>query len=167
MQWSVRFEISRPDLVFTEDHADEIMDALESHSASVSYSTHTMSARFCVDADLPMRAAASGLQLLRSALKKAGIKAPPASIAEFEVQAFDDLDRSLGEANVPDLVGVAETAEILKVSRQRVSQLMRVRNFPRPFVILASGPVWKKSTITRHVGHWDRRPGRRRRLVPA
>jgi hypothetical protein len=116
-----------------------------------------------------MRAAESGLRLFRSALEKAGIKALQYRVSGVEIQNLDDLDRSLKESNVADLVGVAELAKILKVSKQRVSELARIPDFPKPIANLASGPVWKKTAIARHIGSWLRRPGRPKRTtaVPA
>ncbi|MCZ6550322.1 MAG: hypothetical protein ACE10F_05020 [Candidatus Methylomirabilales bacterium] len=170
MQWTVRCEISPPNVVLREDHADEIISALEGHAPAVSYSPHTMSVRFCVDADTSKRALQAGFQIISSALKEAGIKAPEASIVGFEAQTLSDLDRSLQESNVPDVVGVAELAKLLKVSKQRASELARKRDFPKPFVILESGPVWRKSTLVYHLKRWRRLPGRpkgktRRELV--
>ena len=162
-EWSVRFEVNKPDVVFTEDHADQVMDALSSHSPSVSYGPHAMSARLCVEADSPNRALASGLNLLRSALKIGKAGTLLSGIMSAEVQALDDLDRSVQDPNVPDLVGVDEVAKMLEVSKQRASELARRQDFPKPIARLAAGPVWKKAAIARHVSIWDRRPGRKGR----
>lgn len=172
MQWIVRCEVGLPKGVLAEEHADEIMCALKGHAPAVSYSPHTISVRFCVDADSPGRASQSGLRLAHSALKKAGIEIPPARIVGCEIQSLAGLDRELGEPNVPDMVGVAELAKLLKVSKQRASELARVRDFPKPFVVLESGPVWRKSTLVSHLRRWRRQPGRpkgktRRELVEA
>lgn len=170
MQWTVRCEISHPNVVLTEDHADEIISALEGHAPAVSYSPHTMSVRFCVDADSPGRVSQSALRLFHSALKKTGIKIPPTRIVGYEIQSLAGLDRELAESNLPDVVGVAELAKILRVSKQRASALARVRDFPKPVAILESGPVWRKSTLVYHLKRWRRLPGRpkgktRRELV--
>ena len=161
-EWSVRFEINKPNVVFTEDHADQVMDALSSHSPSVSYGPHAMSARLCVEADSPKRALDSGLSLLRSALKARDLLS---GIVGAEVQALDDLDKSLQDPSMPDLVGVDEVAKMLEVSKQRASELAKRQDFPKPIARLAAGPVWKKAAIARHVSIWDRRPGRKKALV--
>ncbi len=63
------------------------------------------------------------------------------------------------------LVGVAEVAELLGVTRQRVNQLIEIyEDFPVPEIVLKSGRVWR----TREVEAWqekhsNRGPGRRRR----
>lgn len=162
MNWSVRIEISCNGTAFTEDHADQLIDAFERHAPAVSCGPNEMSVRFSVEADTVGLASVTGLRLFSAALKKIGLAAPPAKIVGYEVQASDDLDRSLGQINVPELVGVAEVAQILKVSKQRASELARSPGFPKPFALLASGPVWKKGAVARHIGLWERRPGRKK-----
>jgi len=165
-EWTVRFETSHPDLRLTENLADEVMEGLKDHMPAVSYGPHTMSASFCVTADSAKRAVELGLRLFRSALQQVGIKQ---NIVAVEIQTLDDLSRGVKGANFPELVGVAELAAILKVSKQRVSELARLPDFPRPIVHLKSGPVWRKATVIRHMRHWARRPGRPREkgAVPA
>lgn len=70
------------------------------------------------------------------------------------------LEQQLDEPNYPTLVGVTEAAEILGVSKQRVSELARTDHFPTPLAILAGGPVWSEPTIRSFVGRWQRKPGR-------
>ena len=54
------------------------------------------------------------------------------------------------------LMGVAEVAELLGVSRQRVTQLAKVDGFPKPTIRLASGPVWESADVER----WAKESGR-------
>lgn len=63
-------------------------------------------------------------------------------------------------AEAERLVGVAEVAEMLGVSRQRVSQL-KAGSLPNPVALLASGPVWSAREVEGFASTWDRRPGRR------
>lgn len=165
-EWSVRFAINRPDMASTEDHVDEIVANLRTHAASASYTPHELSARFNVTASTPLQAVREGLHLFNAALGQAGIQATEEGIVEAEAEAIPDLARRIDEPNVPDLVGVAEVARILKVSKQRASDLARSQEFPRPIEVPASGPVWKKSAILRHVGLWPRKPGRPKKTNP-
>ena len=56
-----------------------------------------------------------------------------------------------------DLVGVAEIAEMLGVSRQRVDAITRTHSdFPKPVAELASGRIWMR----RDVLTWARKTGR-------
>jgi len=45
------------------------------------------------------------------------------------------------------LAGIAEIADLLGVSRQRVTQLTKQDTFPEPLQRLRMGPVWKLSDI--------------------
>ena len=162
-QWSVRFETTGH---FTEDHAETVLEALEKCEPAVSYSPRSLSARFWVEAETPQRAVDAGFRLFRSALSGIGIK-PAENVVEIECQRLEDLDRSIEESNAPDVVGVAEVAKALRVSKQRTSELARSADFPRPVAHLASGPVWKWSAIARYVKDWTRRPGRPTRVVTA
>lgn len=47
------------------------------------------------------------------------------------------------------LVGAAEIAKMLGVSRQRVTQLASTETFPEPEAELASGRVWKRTAIVK------------------
>ncbi|MEX0665557.1 MAG: DNA-binding protein [Acidimicrobiia bacterium] len=61
-----------------------------------------------------------------------------------------------------ELVGVAEIADLLGVTRQRVHQLMTEQaNFPEPVADLAAGKIWLKEDVVAWAETWDRRPGRR------
>jgi predicted DNA-binding transcriptional regulator AlpA len=50
-------------------------------------------------------------------------------------------------ATVHHLVGAAEIAQMLGVSRQRVQQLIARDDFPEPDVVLAMGKVWRREDV--------------------
>ena len=54
------------------------------------------------------------------------------------------------------LMGTAEVATLLGVSRTRVGQLAQRDDFPAPVARLAAGPVWESADIER----WARATGR-------
>jgi predicted DNA-binding transcriptional regulator AlpA len=60
------------------------------------------------------------------------------------------------------LVGMAEIAEMLGVTRQRVAQLIETyEDFPKPEVELSGGRVWSRTAIETWIAsHPDRGPGR-------
>ncbi len=61
-----------------------------------------------------------------------------------------------------DLVGVAEVAELLGVSRQRVNQLVRESSdFPDPIAVIAAGRIWERATIEEWATAHPRRRGTR------
>jgi len=58
---------------------------------------------------------------------------------------------------VLDLVGVAEIAEMLGVSRQRVHAMVKtLPDFPKPEAELSAGKIW----LRKPVEDWARRRGR-------
>jgi hypothetical protein len=95
---------------------------------------------------------------LKEALGQLGIV--DVEIVEAEAMTEELLERRL--AREPELyVGVSEIAEILGVSRQRVSEIrLTLADFPRPIAELAAGPVWTRSSLNHFLENWARRPGR-------
>lgn len=57
-----------------------------------------------------------------------------------------------------ELVGIAEIAELLGLSRQRVHVIIRTKSdFPKPVAELSAGKIWMK----RDVDAWISRSGRK------
>lgn len=50
------------------------------------------------------------------------------------------------------LAGIAEIAELLGVTRQRVTQLTKREDFPPPVERLRMGPVWNLSDVKDWIG---------------
>ena len=55
-----------------------------------------------------------------------------------------------------ELMGIAEIAELLGVTTQRVDQLARTDGFPKPTAELAAGRIWRRHDIEA----WARAAGR-------
>ncbi|MGH7642589.1 MAG: helix-turn-helix transcriptional regulator [Candidatus Dormibacteria bacterium] len=57
-----------------------------------------------------------------------------------------------------ELVGIAETARMLGVSRQRVHQIAGTNpEFPKPVAELAAGRIWRRQEVEAWIGaHPDR-----------
>jgi predicted DNA-binding transcriptional regulator AlpA len=55
------------------------------------------------------------------------------------------------------LMGLAEIAEFLGISRQRADQLARTVGFPAPIATLAGGRIWDRENVEQ----WARDTGRR------
>lgn len=62
--------------------------------------------------------------------------------------------------DVEQLVGAAEIAALLGVSRQRVTQLTGRQDFPAPVQTLAMGKVWLLDDVREWADERDRRLGR-------
>lgn len=92
----------------------------------------------------------------------------PGDVVDAEVATVDEHDRR-EEANTvrAELVGLAEIAELLGITRQRVSEMHRDRkDFPMPVARLRSGPVWRKADLSTFADGWQRKPGRPRKVQP-
>lgn len=81
-------------------------------------------------------------------------------VQEIQVLTPEEQDRQLAEPSLPELAGVAEVAERLGVSKQRVDQLRKRPDFPSPIATLKSGPIWSAASLTHFVEGWKRKPGR-------
>jgi len=69
-------------------------------------------------------------------------------------------DSRLAEPPFPELVGVTEVADLLGVSRQRLSKLRERHEFPAPVAVLSAGPVWRRGDLSTFAGGWQRKAGR-------
>jgi hypothetical protein len=75
----------------------------------------------------------------------AAIGLPPERIIRGEI--IDAAEAQHEDDVTPDYMGVAEIAQALGVSKQRVVQMSKTRNFPAPAQRLAAGPIWRGETI--------------------
>ena len=80
-------------------------------------------------------------------------------VVSLEVMTIEEQDRRLAEPE-PKLAGIAELAEALGVSKQRVDQLRARDDFPLPIQELAAGPVWRLADLSTFQEGWQRKPGR-------
>lgn len=161
-EWSVAVEahgdaFKRND----EDLADNILDAFSGRSPSVRTGHGHLSFRFDVQADNAKEAFKQAWVLVRTAL-------PTLEPNWMCLETVEDLKNRLMEPYTPDLVGVAEVAKLLGVTKQRASDLVHADHFPPPVATLAAGPIWRRSQLARFANSWPRRPGRpRRQAQPA
>jgi len=159
--WSIEVEFSRENQEIEENALDELLDLLVDAAVVASLDAHRVRVRISVEAQSVVDAIAAGVAWVGEAGRKAGL--PTDTVLGVSAQSEQGLDLELEESNLPALVGVAELADRLQVSRQRVSQLARSRTLPTPVASLAAGPVWLRSSIETFVEGWQRRPGRPQR----
>lgn len=160
MDWSVNVEAAQPgDQRVDHDAVEMLLELLgDHHVGGVAVSPGRYGCRFDVDAPTSVEAATEADQVFRKAVAAAGLPAWP--VVRLETMTVAELDADLAQATFPRLVGVAELAEILGVSRARASELAHSSaDFPPPTVRLASGPVWTEPSVRRFIEAWRRRPG--------
>jgi hypothetical protein len=158
-EWSVELQaVGDGTARLDEDGIGDLIEALSQESAAVSFLPGRYSVRLTVQAsDIPA-ALAEATSRASGAVEKARLPLWP--FVQATVLTAEEFDRELRQPALPVLLGVAELAERLGVTRQRASDLARASSFPRPITTLASGPVWAEPTVTRYIGTWTRRPGR-------
>jgi hypothetical protein len=144
--------------------ADDLLGIMNDlgYGSVLAFGNTTYSPAFTVaDDDHPLRALEQGYERLTTAAEKAGIAHEP--IVKIEMTDWHELEAELERPAHPAVLGIAELAEILGVSRQRASQVARINAFPKPYAELASGPVWFSTNVERFVQEWERKPGRPRK----
>lgn len=68
--------------------------------------------------------------------------------------------------NIVEIMGVAEIAALLGISRQRVHQLSASEGFPAPYAQLQAGTFWRRSDILAWMRTTGRTPRVRERKPP-
>lgn len=142
----------------------QVLDALAQHDASVAGLDDDLGATLTITAASPHEASLAACDAVEKALGSL-----PVTVDEWravEVLTTAEADRRLKEPTIPELVGPPEVAEILRVARQRVHQLLADRaDFPRPVVVTRSTSLWTRAAIDAFAQRWERKPGRPRKLV--
>ena len=166
MDWSVHVATAGPasSPPLTEAELDVFTMCLDTYSPAVTGSIapeqpRGWSVQLTVE-DTPTAddAVQHGTSAALRAARKAGLPAWP--VVKVEATRWDIFESEVDRPNYPELVGVAELAELCGVTRQRASVLARSGGFPEPLAELASGPVWDLRTVEQFVREWPRKPGR-------
>jgi hypothetical protein len=168
MWWSAYIEAAsdKAENPVEVEQLEQLADLLEPFSASVGGGGDHYSARLSVDAEMERLAAEQALTNFATARDKVGL--PPWPVVHLDMMTEDRLDAELARPPFPDVVGVAEAAKLLGVSKQRLLQLTERDDFPAPMVRLAAGPVWLAASIRAFDKRWSRKPGRpaRSKTIP-
>ena len=156
-QWSVRVTAPAPADLDIDAHvavAEELQAGLMHDGAR-----HLLTAVYTVTAPTLRKATDEALRAAR---------ALPAKPTRLQVLPLDDWVDEQKEPQPRDLVGSAEAALLLGVSRQRVGQLVERPDFPAPIARLSAGPVWTRISIEAFNQSWTRKiTGRPRKAKPA
>ncbi len=137
-----------------QDLSERVLARLGNQHGSVAFGDRRIMASFTVDARLVLQAT----ETAQKAWNKALDDELAWSIVSVSARRADQPDDLPG---LPQLLGVAEVAKRLDVSKQRATELARThRLFPPPLAELASGPVWTAWQIGSFQRSWTRKPGR-------
>jgi hypothetical protein len=160
--WQVTVDLVGVEL--TDEQREHLVDELADAGAAVGTRPGRLSVTLSVEAEDPATAFDVGLDRVYAAVLP--MATPGAAIAGGELLADEEADQRLAGPAFPELVGIAEVAELLGVTRQRASELQHRAGFPRPVALLRSGPVWRKGDLSSFAATWTRKPGRPRRTKP-
>lgn len=97
------------------------------------------------------------LRNARDTIQAAGLRMQPAGL---HIQTRDDFDRGVIRPPLPTLVGYAEIAKILGVSRQRARVVAERPDFPAVASQTGAGPLYARSQVEAFDRNWERRTGR-------
>ena len=137
-----------------EDLSERVLARLAGQHGSVAFGDGRIVATFTVNARLVLQATETARKTWNKALDDESAW----SIVSLSARRADQPDDLPG---LPKLLGVAEVAKRLDVSKQRAAELARThRLFPPPLAELASGPVWTAWQIGSFQQSWSRKPGR-------
>jgi hypothetical protein len=161
MPWRIRLEAAG-DGELAERSVTLLRRELARYGAELDVEIGRYIALFPVGADLgsqPQRALARATGALTDAVQRAGM--PEWPLVAMEAVTIQEHARRSDNGDTDGLAGVAEVAELLGVSRQRVGQLRG--RLPEPMANLRSGPVWSRRAVAEFEQAWDRTPGRPRK----
>lgn len=136
----------------------EALDAVGASAAVTSVSDDRLEATFTMTGEDYRDVFVEGARAWADALAQAGLPGWP--VIQAEIATYEAVEDQIDSSALPDLVGVAEVAQTLGVSKQRVSTLRKEGRLPRPLAHLASGPVWAAAGIEKFLTSWNRRVGR-------
>lgn len=159
--WQARVEWAT-DQTYDERVLDMLMDHLEGHDAAAGPEALPAAdpagrgywcAVVTVQANTLRQAIAAALELVEGATgeKATAVEVLPDDVAEARALA----------PSIPELVGYAEIAELLEVSRQRAREIATtVAGFPAAVVDTSAGPLRTRRAVEAWASSWQRKPGR-------
>lgn len=149
----------------SEDNVMDVMEVLAPHGPAVSFLLDRFTVEFEVDAGDSNKAVWNATEVIDRVLHKIGL--PHYPIVRLVAMTSEEKDLEVARPTYPAVLGIAELADRLGVSKQRASQIARSSKFPKPYAELAAGPVWLEPNVLRFIEEWDRQPGRPRKPISA
>ncbi len=166
MEWSVLVETRGPNQAEVDHDAvlgllGKLGDYLTDHGAAVGGDTRGWDVRLSIETDSSTDAAISAIDVgVRIVLKAAeSVGLPKWPIIRTEAVEANTFYAQLDASNFPDVLGTSEVCAELGVTRQRLHQLRKFRDFPAPVIELAATPLWVRSTVDSFLAGWERKSG--------
>ncbi len=151
--WSVLVECAAPDgaveLSVDDERYEALVEQAEDYDGAVTCGADRFSVQISVEASDALYATMEARDFMHKAITNANL--PKWPVVRFEAVTESDQDAELSRPQIPELLGAAEVAQRIGVSRQRVAKLREKPDFPHPWVELAAGPVWLTQAIDRWI----------------
>lgn len=151
MEWRIWIEADQVDPDKWDGASERLLEALEDMPDAlgpVGWGRRpALGAVFMVDApaghpwDSMQMALAQGMSLFGDAIIRSGVG--PLKVTRMEISDPEDEAFEGG----PTLLGASDIAKRLDLSRQRIYQLARRADFPKPAAELERGAVWRRRDI--------------------
>ena len=163
-EWDVSLELVPPPgrNRFSKELGLRLLSELEQVSGVVSVGPGVLAIDVSVAAADYREAIARATHWVQTALSSVGVRPTPFT-ERVEAKTADRGERDLKIPN-PELLGAAEVAELVGISKQRLAELRESARFPAPIAELHCGPVWASPAVQDFVRSWERRPGRPRNV---
>jgi hypothetical protein len=147
---------------FDDDQLEGAYDGLGRGSAGWHEMTDTLTLSKYIRDDDFRAATLAGMDVVLTSFEASGIEGV---IRSMEVHQHEEATNQVLRYPPEFFIGTAETAEMLGVSKQRVSELAKTHaDFPEPIKRLKSGPVYDRQEMAAWDANWERRrTGRPRR----
>lgn len=163
-EWDASFEVDARGLAFKlEPVADAIIEATEANGGVASFGDGWIGIDVTVESASAIEAIFAARGIVTRAVVAAGLPAD-LPIERVEAKSRARAVRDLERPTYPEMLGAAEVADTLGVSRQRVDELRRAGRLPEPIAELRASPVWPRPAIDRFLETWERKPGRPRHV---
>lgn len=141
----------------SEEVIFDALDELARYGAAIGVSNNWTSAHVTMTiraADL-ISAAEKALSIIKGIHSIKNISAE-----DVRVVTPERLDAENAEPIFPPVVGYAEIAQMIGISRQRVRQLSNTPKFPHPVIKTSQGPLYNQYAIELWAETRDTKPGR-------
>ncbi|MCC9307704.1 hypothetical protein LN042_11450 [Kitasatospora sp. RB6PN24] len=160
--WHAAITAADIQLITTDDY-ERLHAAIPGAATRHDADTGRLTISWRLDAATLTQATDNALKTARTALRD--VLGATADLVDIRVRTADDHEREARQPAPMELWGYKETAEALKVSRQRVAELEKTRpDFPQPIARTAAGPVFTAESIRQFDAGWVRaRTGRPRK----
>ncbi|KFI52312.1 hypothetical protein [Bifidobacterium biavatii] len=154
--WQVSVDIRTP-MPINEDFAFDLMDRLGRYGASAALDADErgLSVVLSMDAE----DTASALEKTVAAIRDDG-RLEGFDVVGVSIRSWDEAERETTSPTFPKVVGFAEIARIIGVTRQRAHAFPKIDSFPKPVIETAQGPLYSEAAVRTWAETRDARPGR-------